>query len=103
MSAPITIDIPHQLGAAEARRRLERGLGQLGSQMPGGFAQLSQSWKGDRLNFSAQVMGQAISGHLDVLESAVHMELNLPPLLAMIAGTIRGKLQKEGQLLLEKK
>lgn len=31
MSSPIAIDIPHTLGAAEARRRIDQGFAQLAS------------------------------------------------------------------------
>ncbi|HEY9216630.1 MAG TPA: polyhydroxyalkanoic acid system family protein [Phenylobacterium sp.] len=104
MTQPITVNIPHKLGVAEAKRRIERGFGELGGALPGGgFAQLKQSWTGDQMNFSAQVMGQSISGTIDVLAEAVNLKLVLPPLLAMIAGKIKGRLQKEGTLLLEKK
>ena len=89
---PVTIDIPHSLGAAEARRRLEDGVDKIVSQ-----------WSGDRMGFSATVLGQTISGHLDVLADAVRMEINLPNVLAMMAGKIRGKVQKQGQLLLDNK
>lgn len=104
MTQPITVNIPHELGAAEAKRRIERGFGELGGSLPGGgFAQLKQSWSGDRMSFSAQVMGQSISGTIDVLDRAVNLQLVLPPFLAMIAGKIKGRLQKQGTLLLEKK
>jgi hypothetical protein len=55
------------------------------------------------MSFSAQALGQGISGRLDVLDNRVHMEVDLPLVLAMIADQIRGRLQREGQLLLEKK
>ena len=42
--------------------------------------------EGDRLSFAAKVVGQAVSGRLDVLEEAVKMEVDLPPFFAMIAG-----------------
>lgn len=103
MSKPVTVTIPHQLGVAEARRRIEEGLGQLGSQIPGGMGQLRQSWSGDRLDFSAQAMGQTIAGHLTVLADKVHMEVLLPGFLAMMAGKLKGRLQQQGQILLEKK
>lgn len=104
MTQPITVNIPHNLGRAEARRRIERGFGELGGSLPGGgFAQLQQSWSGDTMNFSAQVMGQNISGTIDVLESAVDLKLVLPPFLAMLAGKIKGRIQQKGALLLEKK
>ena len=104
MSKPITITIPHQLGAAEARRRLETGLEQLASQIPGGdAARFTQSWSGDVLNFSALAMGQAITGAVNVLDDHVRLDVVLPGMLGMIAGKIKGELQKRGQLLLEKK
>ena len=103
MAKTINISIPHELGAAEARKRLETGLSQLGAQVPGGLSDLRQSWAGDTLTFSAAVMGQKIAGRLDVLPAAVNMALELPGLLGMMAGKIQGALKKEGQLLLTKR
>ncbi|ALL15358.1 polyhydroxyalkanoic acid system family protein [Caulobacter henricii] len=104
MSKPITITIPHKLGAAEARRRIESGFAQLASQIPGGSAdQVQQTWNGDTLTFSAVAMGQTISGTLDVLGDLVKLDIVLPGMLGMIAGKIRDQLQKRGQLLLENK
>jgi hypothetical protein len=104
MSKPITITIPHQLGAIEARRRIETGFAQLAAQIPGGKAdQVHQSWNGDTMTFSAVAMGQTISGTMDVLGDMVKLDIVLPGMLGMIAGKIRDQLQKRGQLLLEKK
>lgn len=102
MSKPLTVVIPHQLGRAEARRRLEDGFSRFAHQFGEG-AQVHKIWEGDRLAFSAQVMGQSISGALDVRDDAVNMEVNLPGLLGLIAGKIKGRLEQEGQLLLSKK
>ena len=103
MNRPISITIPHELGAAEARRRIDTGLGKLEKEVAGGLAQVRKHWEGDRMHFTARILGQAVSGRLEVLERAVQMEIELPPFLAMIADTIKGRLKKEGQLLLEKK
>ncbi|HYG25323.1 MAG TPA: polyhydroxyalkanoic acid system family protein [Caulobacteraceae bacterium] len=103
MSKPLTIDIPHKLGVAEARQRIESGFGQLTSQMPAGMGQVEKSWKDNRLTFSATAMGQVVTGHLDVLEDAVHMVVHLPGFLGMLAGKIAPKIQRQGQILLEKK
>ncbi len=96
---PIVIDIPHSLGAAEARQRLEQGFEKLLGQM-GENARISREWAGDRMIFSAAAMGQTISGHLEVAAETVRLEINLPNVLAMLAGQIRGRVQKQGQLLL---
>ena len=101
MSKPITITIPHQLGTAEARRRVEEGFGQLIGQAGGALSNVQKTWSGDTLNFSAQAMGQTISGALLVMDQSVRMDLVLPGLLGMIAGKITGQVKKQGQLLLK--
>ena len=103
MATPLSISIPHQLGRAEARRRIESGFAKIVGQLPGSAGACSQRWDGDRLTFSVSAMGQAVSGVVDVLDAAVTMELELPALLGMLAGGLKGRLQKAGQLLLTKK
>lgn len=107
MSRPVTVSIPHKLGKAEARRRIEDGFSNMRAQMSGGVTGLMLSfyerWEDDRLYFEGGTFGQAIHGHLDVLEESVTVEVVLPTILAIVADTIRGRVRKEGQLLLEKK
>jgi hypothetical protein len=103
MSRPVTVTLPHQLGVEEAKRRIEQGFGQLEAQIGGGLGKTTKHWEGDRMRFSTSMLGQAISGRLDVLSDAVRVEIDLPEILAMIANTIKGRVQKQGQLLLEKK
>lgn len=103
MSKPLTVTIPPQLGAAEARRRIESGFADLTAKLPGGAAKVDQSWEGDRLTFAALVAGQDIHGTLDVLADSIRMDIILPGILGLLAGKISGKLKQEGQLLLEKK
>lgn len=103
MSKAVTVSIPHQLGRAEARRRVDEGFGDFSRHLGGAAGALTKSWTGDRLNFSLQAMGQGISGFLDVADDAVRVEVLLPGFLAMIAGKVKGTLQKEGQLLLGNK
>ena len=104
MSKPLTVEIPHDLGLQEARRRVEDGFDRLEHQFGGGgLARLEKRWTGDKLSFQAQVLGQTVSGRLEVMAALVRLELDLPPFLAMIASSLKGRLQKEGHLLLEKK
>ena len=102
MSKPVVVSIPHQLGRLEARRRIEAGLDRVTHQFGEGV-KLTKAWDGDRLAFSAKVVGQAVAGRLDVLEDAVRMEIELPAFFAMIADKVKARLQKEGQLMLEAK
>ncbi|NBB16223.1 polyhydroxyalkanoic acid system protein [Caulobacter sp. SLTY] len=102
MSQPLTINIPHQLGKDEARRRLETGFVKIEQQFAK-QAQVDKTWDGDRMAFRAVAMGQTITGTLDVLEEAIRLEIVLPGFLGMLASKIRGKVEKESQLLLENK
>jgi putative polyhydroxyalkanoate system protein len=102
MTTPIRVSIPHQLGRAEARRRIETGFSKLASQLPGGAKLCNQSWEGDRLAFSLAALTQTVSGSVEVLESTVTIEIELPGLLGQIAGAFKDRLQKAGQLLLGK-
>ena len=102
MSKPITITIPHDLGAAVARQRIEEGFGKISQQFGEAAAKaLTKTWTGDRMDFAVAAMGQQITGHLDVREADVLMTINLPNVLALLAGKIKGRVQKEGQLLLK--
>ena len=103
MAKPIVVDIPHDLGRAEARRRLEQGFGRLRGQIAGNVASVEETWSGDRLTFRAGALGQTVTGRLDVFDQSVRIEVDLPWFLAAVAEKLRGRLQQEGALLLEKK
>jgi len=103
MSTPITINLPHQQGRLEARRRIEAGFAKVVHSLPGGAGGYSERWEGDRLVFSAAAMGQTVSGVIDVLDTVVKMEIVLPGVLGLLAGGLKSQLQKAGMLLLTKK
>jgi hypothetical protein len=103
MASPIVISIPHQLGRAEARRRIETGFARIIGLLPGSSGAPNERWDGDRLIFSVAAMGQTVSGVIHVLDATVTMEIELPGVLGVVAQVLKGKLQKMGQLLLTKK
>jgi hypothetical protein len=103
MSKPLIVEIPHQLGREEARRRLEAGVGQLKAKFGDKLNSVDESWSGDHLDVVVKAMGQAISAGLDVEADHVRLEMQLPWMLAMLAEKAKGFIRKEGQLLLEKK
>ena len=103
MATPLSISIPHQLGRAEARRRIETGFAKLVGQLPGVTGDCSQRWDGDRLIFAVSGLGQGVSGVIDVLEASVTMELQLAGVLGMLASGLKGRIQQAGRLLLTKK
>jgi hypothetical protein len=103
MSKPLLVSIPHNLGKAEATRRLQGGLGRVKSQFGDRIASIDESWDNDRMIFRVGTMGQSIDGHLDVMDDQVLVEVKLPWLLAIIAEKAKNFIRKQGTLLLEKK
>jgi hypothetical protein len=104
MATPITITIPHKLTRAEATTRVTESVERFKQQMGSvGLGQMRHAWAGDRLSFHAQALGQTITGRVDVNDHDLKIEVDLPALLAGFADKLRGKLQREGPKLLEKK
>ncbi len=102
MAHPLKVEIPHQLGRSEARRRIENGFENLIRQLPLGAGTCTQRWDGDRLTFGVAAMGQTVPGSVDVRDTVVAIEIELPGLLGQIASAFQGRLQKAGQRLLTK-
>ncbi|WP_207462529.1 polyhydroxyalkanoic acid system family protein [Azospirillum sp. SYSU D00513] len=103
MPKPMTISIPHQLGRAEAKRRIQEGMGQARAQLGAVATSMEDSWSGDRMDFRVVALAQAVSGRIEVREDAIDMEVELPWALAMLAGKLKTRIQHQGTLMLEKK
>lgn len=103
MSRSITVTVPHELGRAEARRRIDEGFASFSRHLGVGAGMISKTWDGDHLNFALSALGQGLSGLINVEDRSVQIELTLPGLLGMIADKLRGRIEREGQLLLDKK
>lgn len=100
MNKPVVVEIPHELGRAEARRRIAEGLGGLTGQISA-VGELTHSWAGDVLDFSLMAIGQTISGTIVVEERIVRVEVRLPGIFAMVANKVKSRLRDQGQLLLQ--
>ncbi len=99
----MNLTLPHELGRAEARRRIDEGFETFAQHMGGAAGALERAWSGDRLRFVVQALGQRISGTIDVEDAAIRLEVLLPNLLARAAETVRTRLRREGRQLLENK
>jgi hypothetical protein len=100
MSEPIEMDIPHKLGKSAVRERLDKGIGKIGTMIPGG-AVVDHRWDGDTMHFTVQAMGQSIASRLETFDDKVHAVIDLPPLMALFANQIKAMLQKDAPKLLE--
>jgi hypothetical protein len=102
MSAPLIVSIPHRLGRAEATRRLKAGLTRAASSIPVLHVD-EERWDGDRMMFRVRALGQAASGHIDVADDHVRLEVTLPWLLQRFAEVAQLAIKHRGKLLLTKR
>ena len=93
MSGPVSVDLPHRLGVAEAKRRIGANIGSLADRLPAG-AQVRSAWEGDTLKLGIGVMGQEVSAEMDVRESLVRLTVMLPPALAFFGKAIEAGLRR---------
>ncbi len=88
LMASVNFDIPHSLGHAEARRRIEQGLPKLEAKIPGG-GQVSSEWPAeDRLILTIIAMGQTVKADMEIADTALRGTVAIPMMLSMMAGPI---------------
>ncbi|MGH6735877.1 MAG: polyhydroxyalkanoic acid system family protein [Methyloceanibacter sp.] len=102
MPRPVVVTIPHRLGKAEAKRRLQAGFGNVRANVSESFVVLKDAWAGDHLDFEARMLGQTTTGMVDVAEDHVRLEVQLPWVLAMLAEKAKVLVERQGRLMLEK-
>src|SRR5215467_16060677 len=101
MSAPLVVSIPHRLGREEALRRLRTGLSRAATSIPV-LKVDEERWEGDHMFFRVRALGQAASGHIDVADDHVRVEVMLPWLLQRFADAAQAAIRERGTLLLTK-
>jgi Putative polyhydroxyalkanoic acid system protein (PHA_gran_rgn) len=99
---PLIVDIPHKLGAAEAKRRLETGAGSFTNFLPAGST-VQQSWAGDTLNLMMAAFGQEVRAGIEVQQALVRVSLVLPPALGFLRQAIEAGIRQGGTELLDDK
>jgi len=102
MSNPISVDLPHRLGAEEAKRRIADNMGSLTGHLPAG-AQVASAWQGDRLTLDVAALGQKVEATIDVEESLVRVAVLLPPALGFFGKAVEAGLRRGAPALLEDK
>jgi hypothetical protein len=102
MAAPLVVSIPHRLGRDEATRRLKTGLTRAASSISV-LKVDEERWDGDRMMFRVRALGQVASGHIDVADDHVRLEVTLPWLLQRFAEVAQIAIRNRGNLLLTKR
>ena len=96
----LTITIPHQLGREEAKRRIREQASQLLGQEGGLLQRVEQRWEGDTLHFLVAAVGQSVSGTAQFTDQNVQLDIALPWMLALLAGTMKKQIEQQGRKLL---
>ena len=100
MGQPIELDIPHSLGKAGVRQRLDGGITRITEKIPGG-GHVDHRWEGDTMHFTVSAMGQTIASSATVFEDKVHAVVDLPGFLGLFAGKARDVIAREAPKLLK--
>lgn len=103
MRKTITISLPHNLSQAEARERLQAGVKQLHANHIAKVSHFEETWTGDHMDFKLHAMGQHMAGRLDIHPQEVRLEVDLPWMLALLAGRMTKEVEAEGRRMLERK
>lgn len=96
----LTVSIPHQLGCTEAKRRLDELAANVQGKSGGMLQSVEQHWDADTLHFQIGAMGQSIAGTANVTDQSVNLDLALPWMLSMLAGTVKNQIEKQARDLL---
>ena len=103
MAKSLVVSIPHRLGKEEAVRRVQAGLGKARTAFSQHLTQVEETWTNEHLDLRLAVFGQPLSGTMDVADDHVRLEVVLPWLLAQLGERTKTLIEKQGQLMLEKK
>ncbi len=87
--------VPHSLGSAEATRRLTQLVDLIKQRYGDQVEHLEEDLSGNQGRFSFTYQGIKIGGTLEVQETAVTVDCELPMLAAMFKGRIESELREK--------
>ena len=97
------VTLPHNLGREEVRRRMHKHGHEIGGYFPPGMATVETSWPDeDVMELVITAAGQRITGGIEVEDESVTIDMDLPPMLGFLRGTLERAVRKHGGKLLEK-
>ena len=101
MPQPVIVTIDHHSTKSAVKERLSLGLARINEQIAPYVGMIEEHWREDRLEFRTTTMGQPIQAYVDVDDTHVRVEVWLPGILGIVAGTIAARIREGGERLLE--
>jgi putative polyhydroxyalkanoic acid system protein len=95
-----TVSIPHQLSRNDAKRHVDDFLTHFQQQYGNTLGRLESRWSGYTLDFTLTVIGMSLPGHLYVEDQVVRLEVAVPWPLAVLANSLKPRIEQEGRKLL---
>lgn len=104
MAKTITMSFPHSLGVDEVRRRIDSAIADARAQHPEHADSLREIWTTPTHGeFRLSIMGQTITGDVDIHADTVQLAVQLPWLAATFFNGYRPVIESRIQKLLENK
>ena len=98
------VAIPHTLDREEVRRRMSNSTEELANFLPSGAADVQTSWPHEnRMQLTVAMMGQQVTGHVDIEDDQVVFLVELPLALSFVKPIVEKAIRKGGQTMLEDK
>ena len=91
----LSLEIPHQLSADEAKDRLLRFTEALQSKFQDQVGDLEQSWEGNDLAFGFKTFGIKIQGKIGVQDDKLVLDGDLPFSAMMFKGKIESEIRQQ--------
>lgn len=92
---PLEVRVPHSLGREELKRRIDAAIGRAREEYEPQVGPIKADWvEAHRLAVGLSVMGMPFDGHVEVQETEVLVQVQLPGMVSMFAGKIRDGIQE---------
>lgn len=95
-----SLSVPHSLGKQDALERLQGFSEKIQEAYGDKIKDFEQSWEAERLAFSFKTLGFKIAGGMEVEESVVQVDGELPFAIAMAKGQLTSAIEDRLQKLL---
>ena len=92
--------IPHTLGQDEARQRVQGMISNMKEQYGDKVSDLEEEWSGDTGRFSLKAMGLNLKGTLQITDSELRVDGDLPWAAKPFQGTIEATIRERAERLL---
>ena len=94
---PIVVTIAHRHGKPEAARRIKAGLDSARTRYAEKLKIAEEKWDGDHLVFRAAVLGQTVTGKIDIGDDQVRAEVSLTWLMEHLTKPAEALMKEEGE------